>query len=104
MHVTKGDNVVIISGDERGQSGKVLKIFAKKGRVIIEGRKFVKKHYRGRKTGEQSRMIEKEGPVHVSSVALVCPKCGKRTKVGKLKLQDGRMVRVCKKCTEMIDG
>lgn len=104
MHVRKGDNVVIISGDEKGQGGKILKIFAKSGRVIIEGRNFLKKHYRGRKTGEQSRMIEKEAPVHVSSVVLVCPKCGKSTKVGKLKLQDGRMVRICKKCNEMIEG
>jgi len=104
MHIKKGDNVLVISGDYRGKDGKVLKIFSKSGRVIIEGVNFVKKHYRARKSGQQSRMIEKEAPVHVSSVALLCPKCGKKTRVGKLKLQDGRTARACKKCNEMIEG
>lgn len=104
MHIRKGDNVLVISGDEKGRKGKILKIFPKSGRVIIEGVNFVKKHYRARKTGEQSRMIEKEAPVHISSVVLLCPKCGKTTRVGKVKLQDGQRVRVCKKCDEMIEG
>lgn len=104
MQIKRGDNVLVVSGDEKGSKGKVLKIFSKKGRVIVEGVNFMKKHYRARKTGDQSRIIEREAPVHVSSVALLCPKCGKKTRLGKLRLQDGRMVRVCKKCKEMLEG
>ncbi len=104
MQIKRGDNVLVVSGDEKGSKGKVLKIFSKKGRVIVEGVNFMKKHYRARKTGDQSRIIEREAPVHVSSVALLCPKCGKKTRLGKLRLQNGRMVRVCKKCKEMLEG
>ncbi len=104
MRIRKGDSVLVISGDEKGRRGKVLKVFLKNGRVIVEGLNFAKKHYRGKKTGEQSRMIEKEAPIHISSVVLLCPKCGEKTRGGKLKLQDGRMVRVCRKCNEMIEG
>ena len=103
MHIKKGDNVLVIGGDEKGKKGKVLKIFSKKSRVIVEGVNFMKKHYRSRKTGEQSRMIEREAPIHVSSIALLCPRCGKKTRVGKLKLQDGRTARQCKKCNEMLE-
>lgn len=104
MRIKKGDTVLVISGDEKGKKGKILKIFPKSGQAIIEGVNFVKKHYRARKTGDQSRIITKEAPVHISSVALLCPKCGARTRVGKLKLQDGRRARVCKKCGEMMEG
>ncbi|KPJ50407.1 50S ribosomal protein L24 [candidate division TA06 bacterium DG_26] len=104
MRIKKGDSVLVISGDEKGGKGKVLKIFPKSGQVIVEGVNFVKKHFRGRKTGEQSRIVTKEAPVHISSVALVCPKCGQSTRVAKMKLQDGRRARVCKKCGEMIEG
>ena len=103
MRIKKGDTVFMISGDEKGKRGKVLKLFAKERRAIVEGVNFIQKHSKARRSGEQSRIIEKEAPVHLSNLALVCPKCGKHTKVGVKILKDRRKVRICKRCEEMIE-
>ena len=92
VHVKTGDTVMIISGKERGNSGKVLQVSPKEGKVIVEGRNMVTKHVKPRRQG-----VKAEGALYASKVMPVCPKCGKATRVGHTE-KDGKKVRVCKKC------
>ena len=89
VHVKTGDTVMVISGKDRGNSGKVLQVSPKEGKVIVEGRNMVTKHVKPRRQGEQGGIVSKVMPV--------CPKCGKATRVGHTE-KDGKKVRVCKKC------
>ena len=103
MKIRKGDTVQIISGNDRGTRGTVHMAFPKEGRVIVSGVKIIKKHQRP--TGNvrtQSGIIEREAPIHVSDVALVCPHCDKPTRVGYRLMPDGSKMRVCRKCQESI--
>jgi large subunit ribosomal protein L24 len=105
MKIAKNDTVMVIAGDYRyrGKTGKVLKVFPDSKRIIVEKVRFVKKHTRAMlQQGQQGGIVEKEGPVHVSNVMLVCPKCGKPTRLGAVTLADGTKERVCKKCDEMV--
>jgi large subunit ribosomal protein L24 len=105
MKIAKNDTVMVIAGDYRyrGKTGKVLKVFPDSKRIIVEKVRFVKKHTRAMlQQGQQGGIVEKEGPVHVSNVMLVCPKCGKPTRLGAVTLTDGTKERVCKKCDEMV--
>lgn len=104
VKIKKGDQVVVISGKDEGAKGKVLKVFRSENRVIVEGVRFIKKHARRTQKNPQGGIEEREAPIHISNVMLVCPKCGKPTRVGFHFLEDGTKVRVCKKCHEMIDG
>lgn len=99
----KGDIVILIYGDDKGKKGKILSIDKKKDFAVVEGANFVKKHVRPRKQGEQGGIIEKEAPVHISNLKLVCPKCGEPTRVQKTLLDNKKSVRVCNKCGEFID-
>jgi|YNPNPStandDraft_1061719.scaffolds.fasta_scaffold77796_2 large subunit ribosomal protein L24 len=101
--IRKGDTVQVIAGNERGQKGEVRSVSPKQGTVIVAGINLVKKHQR--RTGNvqtQAGIIEREGPLPVSNVALVCKNCGKPTRVGFV-LQGDRKVRQCKKCKQFID-
>ncbi len=100
--IKKDDFVYIIAGKDRGRRGKVLRVIPKKNRVIVEGINIVKKHQRPTQT-TQGGIIEKPAPIHVSNVMLICPKCGKPTRVGFTFLEDETKVRKCKKCGEIID-
>jgi len=102
MHITKNDNVMVIAGDDRGKTGKVLKVFPETNRVIIEKVNFVKRHTRPTQQTTQGGIHEKEAPVHVSNVQLICPKCGKAVRSGSRKLEDGSMERFCRSCEETI--
>ena len=107
MKIKKRDQVLIISGKDRGRKSKVLEVFPKEGRILIEGINLRKKHQRPKKTGEKGQIIEMPAPVHVSNVKLICPKCGKAAKVGykAIKSKDKSQrskVRICKKCGEVI--
>lgn len=102
MKVAKNDIVLIRSGNFRGKRGKVLKVFPDKQRVIVEGVNLVKRHMRRSQKNPQGGIIEKEAPIHVSNVQVICPKCGKPTRIGRKVLENGKRVRVCKKCNEMI--
>ena len=105
MRIAKNDTVMVIAGDYRyrGRTGKVLKVFPDTKRVIVEKVRFVKRHTRAMlQQGQQGGILEKEAPIHVSNVMLVCPKCGKPTRLGTTKLADGTRERVCKKCNEMV--
>jgi large subunit ribosomal protein L24 len=103
LHVKKGDIVQVISGKEKGKSGKILKAYPAKERVIIEHLNMIKKHTKRRSQGQGGGIIEREGTIHVSNVMLICPGCKKATRVGKKFLEDGTKVRFCKKCGEVVD-
>jgi large subunit ribosomal protein L24 len=103
MRVTKGDLVKVIAGDDRNKTGKVIKVLANEGRVLVEGVHFVKRHTRRVRQDQQGGIQEKEAPIHVSNVMIVCPKCGKITPVGKRTLASGKRVRSCKQCGEILD-
>ncbi len=102
--IKKGDTVEIICGREeyRGMRGTVHKIMPKEDRLIVAGANIIKKHQRSTRTRTQTGIIEREAPVHISNVALVCPQCDRRTRVG-FRLFDEGKVRVCKRCGEAID-
>ncbi len=102
MNIKTGDTVVLLTGDEkyRGKSGKVLEVSPKEGKVIVEGLNVVKKHVKPRKAGDPSGIIETESAIFASKVQLVCPKCGKPTRVGVKIYEDGKKDRMCKKCKE----
>ena len=97
LHVKTGDNVMIISGKDKGHTGKVLQVSPAEGKVIVEGQNMVTKHVKPRRQGEQGGIVKAEGAMYASKVMPVCPKCGKAVRVGHVE-KDGKMVRVCKKC------
>ncbi len=97
VHVKKDDQVIVISGTNKGQAGKVLKVDTDKNRVYVEGANIVKKHQKARSQAETSGIIEREGSIDASNVQLVCPKCGKATRVGHEGTGKDKK-RVCKKC------
>ena len=103
LNIKKGDTVLVISGNEKGKKGKVLSVIPKERRVIVEGVNFVRRHTKQRSAREPGGIIEKEAPINISNVMLVCPKCGEPTRVGRTKLTEGGWVRYCKKCQEIID-
>ncbi len=103
IHVKKNDQVVVISGKDKGTAGKVLKVQPETGRVFVEGANMVKKHQKARSQNEPSGIIEREGSIDASNVKLVCPKCGKATRVAYVVNEDGSKDRVCKKCGAVID-
>ena len=101
MNIKKNDTVVVLSGKDKGKQGKVQKVMPESGKVIVEGVNVATCHVKPRKQGEEGGIIRKEIPMYVSKVMLVCPKCGKATRVGH-KTVDGKNVRACKKCGETI--
>ena len=98
LFVKTGDTVVLLTGNkkDKGKKGKVLAVSPKEGKVIVEGLNIVKKHVKPRKAGDPSGIIETEGAIYASKVQVVCPKCGKPTRVGHKINEDGTKVRVCK--------
>ena len=103
FHVRKNDLVEVISGKEKGKTGKVLQVFPKKDRVLVEKVNFIKRHSRPSAKTRQGGIIQKEAPVHVSNVLLVCPKCNKGERMGAKVLEDGKKSLVCKTCGELIE-
>lgn len=101
--IKKNDKVMVRAGKERGKIGTVLSVDMEKARVIVERTNMVKRHARPGGTSAQGGIIEKEAPIHLSNVMLVCGKCAEPSRVGKRILEDGSKVRVCKKCGELLD-
>lgn len=95
MKLKKGDNVIIITGKDKGKKGKIVAVLVREDKVIIEGANMTKKHQRPRKSGEKGKMVDIAMPLHVSNVMAVDPKGGKRTRLGKKKVGD-KMVRVAR--------
>lgn len=101
MKIKKGDTVLIISGKYRGKKGKVLKAFPKQLRLLVEGVNLRKKHIKPRREGEKGQVVETPAPIDISNIKLICPKCGKATRVG-YKIEEKRKFRICKKCGKEI--
>ena len=97
MNIKKDDKVVVLSGKDKDKQGEVLVAEPKAGKVIVKGVNVATKHQKPRQQGQEGGIIKVETPIYVSKVQLVCPKCGKATRVGH-KITDGKKVRVCKKC------
>lgn len=105
MQVRTGDNVLVISGRERGKTGQISRVLRKEERVIVGGLNFVKRHTKPRPGVVQAGIIEKEAPIHVSNVMLICPACNRPTRVGHRMFEEAggqRKMRVCKRCGEII--
>ncbi|MGD9364938.1 MAG: 50S ribosomal protein L24 [Desulfobacteraceae bacterium] len=103
-HIKKDDKVKIIAGKDNGKVGKVLKVDRKKERILVENANIVKRHSRPSAQNRQGGIIESEAPIHLSNVMLLCNKCVKPARIKMQRLDDGRKVRVCRKCNEQIDA
>ena len=103
MKIHKDDNVLIVTGKDRGKKGKVRFAYPRKQQVIVEGINYIKKHSKARGTVRQAGIIDLEAPIHISNVMLVCSKCNNPARIGYRKLEDGRKVRFCRACQEVID-
>ena len=97
MKIKRDDKVIVLSGKDKGKSGKVIAADPKAEKVIVEGVNVATKHQKAQKKGQDGGIIKVETPIYVSKVQLVCPKCGKGTRVAH-KIADGKKTRVCKKC------
>ncbi len=97
MKLKKGDQVLIISGKDRGKKGKILRALPKERRIVVEGVNLVKKHQRPRRRREKGEIVEMPVPIDVSNVKLICPKCKKAVRVGYKIIKDNKY-RICKKC------
>ncbi len=104
--IKKGDTVVVVRGKERGKTGEVIKVLKDEDRLVVKDINIVKKHVKGVSNVRESGIYEMEAPIHISNVMLVCPKCGKPTRVGFRMEEEGktfRKYRYCKKCNESLD-
>lgn len=101
MKIKKGDNVLIIAGKDRNRTGKVLRAAPKESKVLVEGMNMRKKHVRPRREGEKGQIISAPALINVSNVKIICPKCGKASRVG-YKKENSKKFRVCKKCGQEI--
>ena len=97
MRIKKGDNVQVLSGNDKGKTGEVLEVMPKEDKVVVKGVNIRKKHVKARRQGEESGIIAVECSIPVSKVNVVCPKCGKATRVG-YSVEKDQKVRICKKC------
>lgn len=102
MHVKTGDNVVVLSGKDKGKQGKIIAVSPKENKVIVEGINIVSKHAKARKAGQEGGIIKTEGAMYASKVQLVCSHCGKGTRVAHKIMEDGKKKRSCKKCGEVL--
>ena len=101
MKIKKGDTVAVLSGNDKGKTGEVLEVIPKTQKVIVKGVNIRKKHVKPRRQREESGIIPSEYPIHSCKVNVVCPKCGKSTKIG-YRMEKDQKVRFCKKCNTVI--
>jgi large subunit ribosomal protein L24 len=104
MNIKRDDTVLIISGNDKGKRGRVLRVYPDQDRVIVEGVRMMKKHTKPTQRDPQGGIIEREAPLHVSNVMVIDPKTDSPTRVGRKRLDDGRSVRVASRSGEMIDS
>ena len=102
--VKKNDNVLVTAGRDRGKRGRVLRVIPDKGRVVVEGVNFIKRHTRPNpQRNIKGGIVEREAALSAANVQLVCPECSNPTRVGRKRLDDGRSVRFCRKCKGVVD-
>lgn len=102
LHVRKGDNVIVLSGKDKGKKGKVLSVIPKSGKVIVEGVAMATKHKKPRSQTDLGGILHQETPIYACKVMHICDKCGEPTRIARKVLDDGSIVRVCKKCNEIL--
>jgi len=102
VKIKKNDTVVVITGKDKGKFGRVVGLSKKTGRILIEGINIIQKHMAPNQKYQQGGIIKKEASINVSNIMLKCNKCNQATRVEHVNLEDGRKVRVCKKCSEII--
>ena len=103
MKIRKNDNVLVITGKDKGKTGKVRFAYPKRDKLLIEGVNFVKKHSKARGAVRQAGIIDLEQPLDVSNVMFICAKCNKPARIGFRKLEDGRRARFCRACGEVVE-
>lgn len=101
MKIKKGDNVKVLSGKDRGKTGKILRMIPSTDKAVVEAVNIVKKHQKASRSGSKGQRVSVPMPINVSNLQLICPKCGKPTRIG-YKLTDDKKLRVCKKCNTEI--
>ena len=102
--IRKNDNVVVTTGKDRGKRGRVLRMTPESNRLVVEGVNIIKRHTKANpQKNIKGGLVEREAPLHASNVQLVCPECGKPTRIGRRLLDDGRRVRFCRKCNGVVD-
>lgn len=104
LHIKNGDTVYVISGKEKGKTGKVIKILRDENKAIVERLNMIKRHARPSQKNPSGGIIEKEAGIHISNLMPYCPKCKRPSRVGRKKLAGGEKVRYCKRCNEEIKG
>ncbi|MFH7325289.1 50S ribosomal protein L24 [Desulfurivibrio sp. C05AmB] len=103
-HIKVNDRVEVIAGGDKGRVGKVIRIDRNRGRAVVEKINMIKRHTKPNALNQQGGIIDKEAPVAISNLMLICPKCAKTSRVARKALEDGTRVRICKKCGESVEG
>lgn len=103
LSIRKDDTVLVISGKEKGKRGRVLSVNPSESKLLVEKINVIKKHMKPSRKYTQGGIIEREAPLHISNVMLICPKCNKAARINNTVLNDGRKVRICNKCREVLD-
>lgn len=103
MHVHRDDTVLVLTGKDRGKKGRIIRLFPTKNKALIEKINMVKRHTRPNQQMPQGGIMEKESPVHISNLQVICTKCGKPTRIGHKRLNEATTVRICRKCGEILD-
>lgn len=101
MKVKKGDNILVISGKDKGKAGKITRAFPRELKVLVEGINLRKRHVRPKREGEKGQIVEVPVPLNISNIKIICPKCSKATRVG-YKIEKENKLRICKKCGSVI--
>jgi large subunit ribosomal protein L24 len=105
VHIKKNDIVYVISGKDRGKTGKVLKVYLEKNKAVVEGINFMQKHTRPNpQKNVKGGILPKEAPINISNLMVVCKRCNKHARIGVSILQDNRKARICKNCNELLDA
>ncbi len=103
-YLRKDDQVEVIAGKDKGRVGKILKVLPTKDQAVVERVNMIKRHQKATEANQQGQIVEKEAPIHVSNLQMICPECTKTGRIGKKILDDGTKVRFCKSCGESIEG
>ena len=97
------DQVEVITGKDKGRVGKIIKVYKKSDKALVERINMIKRHTKARAEGQEGQIVDKEAPIHVSNLMLVCPKCTNTVRVARKTLDDGTKVRICKECSESVE-
>ena len=103
-YLKKDDQVEVLTGKDKGRVGKILRVLKDKDKVVVERINMIKRHTKPTEMNQQGQIVDKEAPVHVSNIQLICPECTKTGRIGKKILEDGTKVRFCKSCGESIES